>query len=204
MCKDLRCEICDKQITKIPKYCSRKCKGKDAKTWGGVATQFMWKNATDEEKEEHLRKRYEANVIKKDGCWDWNKAAKHERYMRMHYSRNEPKLSIHVYSWRLHNGSIPEGMCVLHKCDNKRCSNPEHLYLGTNKDNIVDMINKKRHPHGETHGCAKLTEQQVKEIKRLLLLDELSHYAIARKFNVAHSTIFNIKNSRTWKHVVVD
>jgi len=61
----------------------------------------------------------------------------------------------HRISWRLHNGDIPAGMCVLHKCDNPRCVRPEHLFLGTQADNIADKVRKGRQARGERHGMAR-------------------------------------------------
>jgi hypothetical protein len=69
-------------------------------------------------------------------------------------------------SYRLNVGPIPDGLFVCHHCDNPKCVRPSHLFLGTNDDNRQDSVRKKRHAHGERHGHAKLTDEQVEEIRR--------------------------------------
>ena len=201
MCKDLRCEICNKAILKIPRFCGNKCRGQDLKKWMLKYRSFVWKLATPEERQEHIKKYYMKNVIIKDGCWDWNKKCLRDKYPKMHFCRNEPKVMIHRYSWTLHKGEIPEGKLVLHKCDNSRCSNPDHLFLGTNNDNINDMLEKRRNPVGITHGCAKLTDDDIFKI-RAFLAQGISLNKLAQEFNVAKKTILNIKQKKTWKHII--
>lgn len=81
-----------------------------------------------------------AKVIKTDSCWGWT--ASGQRYGKLRVSG--VYVNAHRFSWELHNGPIPEGMFVLHHCDNPPCTNPEHLYLGTNSDNMVDMVRRGR------------------------------------------------------------
>jgi hypothetical protein len=110
----------------------------------------------------------------------------------------------HRASWEIHKGEIPKGMCVCHKCDNPRCSNPDHLFLGTIKENNLDMMEKNRNPMLNKKGSkslnSKLTENQVKEIKNLLK-DKVSLRNISNLYCVHYSTISNIKRNNTWKHV---
>ena len=84
---------------------------------------------------------YEKFVVKGDGCWGWSGALcagyGSLRYRQKHYRA-------HRLSYELHVGPIPEGMYVLHKCDNRACSNPDHLFVGSQKDNMMDMVNKGR------------------------------------------------------------
>ena len=93
-------------------------------------------------------------------------------------------------------------MFVCHKCDNPACVNPEHLFLGTQIDNMKDMEKKGRSTRGSRHPSAKLEEKQVFEIKRLLWKTDLNHQKIANLFNIGSATISQIKTGRIWKHVI--
>ncbi len=98
---------------------------------------------------------------------------------------------------------IPESMCVCHTCDNPSCCNPYHLWLGTQQDNIRDKKGKGRAKGvniGEKHGRAKLTESDVKEIRRLLC-EKVTQRKIAEKFGVDQSAIHLIGARKTWKHL---
>jgi hypothetical protein len=90
------------------------------------------------------------------GCTPWLAGrSKNKGYGRVHSGGHKGKLLLaHRVAWELTNGPIPKGLCVLHKCDNKLCVNPDHLFLGTNKDNTEDMIRKGRHRcgRGDRHG----------------------------------------------------
>ncbi len=107
----------------------------------------------------------------------------------------------HRVSYKMEYGHIPTGMCVLHTCDNPPCVNPKHLFIGTQKDNIEDAHSKGRTRNGVSigsmHGCAKLTEKQV----RLILKDTRVHREIAKDYTVSRSTVSLIKQGKTWTHV---
>ena len=94
-----------------------------------------------------------------------------------------------------HNGPIPEGMCVLHKCDNRICINPEHLFLGTYQDNHDDMHRKGRANHRH---AAILTEEQVWQIRALLQKGFHTQEEIGVLFGVSRSAILNISNRSNW------
>jgi hypothetical protein len=101
--------------------------------------------------------RFESKVLRTEGCWLWTAGIKH------HYGQFRVGIRqclAHRVAWELYCGSIPEGMCVLHNCDNQLCVNPNHLFLGTQLDNIRDRNNKGRTAH-------RLTEEQVLEIRTL-------------------------------------
>lgn len=106
----------------------------------------------------------------------------------------------HRSSWIIHKGSIPFGLSVLHSCDNKICTNPDHLFLGTNEDNVNDMLYKKRNPIGSKVGTAKLDESKVSFIKRSIS-SGISLQELAKKFDVTYQAIALIKNGKNWKHV---
>lgn len=101
----------------------------------------------------------------------------------------------HRFSWEHHYGPIPEGLCVLHRCDNRMCVNPAHLFLGTRADNQQDAADKGRMPHGEAHWATKLTEAQVMEVVGLLASGQ-SHSSIARVYGVSRQAITNISLGR--------
>jgi hypothetical protein len=105
-------------------------------------------------------------------------------------------LKAHRVAWEHHNGPIPDGICVCHKCDVPNCVNPAHLFLGTISDNNRDMHRKGRAAVGERHGQAKLTEAQVLEIYRLK--DTMNQTSIARKFGVTPSNICRMFSGEVW------
>lgn len=89
---------------------------------------------------------------------------------------------------------------VLHTCDNPPCVNPNHLFIGTNQDNMNDMFAKGRNAKGEKHGCAKLTEADVQKI-RTLHKEWWSVKYLSKKFNVTRSTIYLIIHRKIWTHI---
>ncbi len=102
-------------------------------------------------------------------------------------------------------GSIPEGLCVLHKCDNPICCRPDHLFLGTQKDNVDDMMAKGRQNNaiGEAHPKSKLTEHEVRAIK-IILSRELGYGVkafLASWFDISRRTIGHIDKGTQWKHI---
>lgn len=113
----------------------------------------------------------------------------------------------HRIAWELANGPIPKGMHVLHRCDTPACNNPAHLFLGTHAENMADAARKGRQmsgaarsavaPSGEAQWNAKLTEDDVRAIRRATE----PYSAIARRFGVSKSNITMIKTGNSWKHL---
>ena len=139
--------------------------------------------------------------MKKDSCWEWpyNKNAK--RYPKVHINGKDQEL-VHRMSWCLFFGKIPKAKCVCHRCDNPRCVNPKHLFLGTHAENMADMARKGRangrsFPVGEKHFNHKLTERDVAFIRS----SELTHREIGIIFNMDHSVIGDVIRRVTWNHV---
>lgn len=135
-----------------------------------------------------------------DDCWLFmsNQGGKYVKF-----SRNHQTYYAHRYSYQLAHGVIPETLDVLHSCDTPRCVNPRHLFLGTQADNMRDMVAKDRSLKGEKHGRAKLTEESVKEIKRLLA-QKLTYLEIANQYGVTTGAIGAIAIGTSWKHVSID
>lgn len=122
----------------------------------------------------------------------------------------------HRYSWRLTFGDIPNGIFVLHRCDNPACVNPAHLFLGTNQDNIDDMMAKDRHAkgayrttrtgelgrykRGERHHIAKLTSADVLAMRRDRE-EGMAYSKLAQKYKIGIKNAWMAVNGKTWKHV---
>lgn len=135
----------------------------------------------------------------RNGCIIFNGEILRNGYGRM--CINYKKIVAHRIAWSIKNGEIPEKMCVLHKCDERKCVNVNHLFLGTNQDNIADKVNKNRQQKGDKIYTAKLNEKKVKTIKQLLLSNQYYQYEIARNYAVTTSAISHINTNRTWKYV---
>lgn len=145
--------------------------------------------------EERLLKMIEIDPI--TGCWIWSRDCTDFGYGQMSVD-GHPRL-VHQVSYETFIGPRVVDMLVLHRCDNPPCCNPEHLYLGTAQDNMNDMVarGRDRKARGEASGTAKLTEQQVREIRASdLLLRQL-----VERYGVSERTIIEVRARRTWKHV---
>ena len=148
------------------------------------------------------RERFEAKIRKSEhGCWLWSASTDGHGYGQLMVQREgvaRPKLA-HRLAYEAFIGPIPDGLCVLHQCDEPRCVRPDHLFLGTRADNIRDAVRKGRHPNGLNglNGQRKLTVDDVREIRSLA--DQISQAAIAELFGVSGSTIFAVIRRRTWK-----
>lgn len=150
-----------------------------------------------------LEERFWSKVDKKnlDGCWEWT-ASKSNGYGHLNYANKTTKYKgriAHRISWELQNGPIPEGLWVLHRCDNPSCVNPAHLFLGTHNDNMADMVAKGRSvgKKGENHRSAKLTEVEVIRIRS----DPRVHRKIAEDYEVGKTQIQRIKAKIDWRHL---
>ena len=141
--------------------------------------------------------------VDSNGCWNCTSHdAKSTGYPKA--KRYEVQEGIHRIMYRQHilNGNkIPDDLYVLHTCDNTMCINPEHLFLGTHKENMDDMYNKGRgtKAKGENSGLSKLTDQQVIEIRNITTE---THKSIAIKYNVDRSLVSLIKANKVWKHLL--
>jgi hypothetical protein len=138
-----------------------------------------------------------------DECWEWIGPKRPNGYGQIsRETRAEGSMASHRFSWELANGkSIPDGMVVMHKCDNPSCVNPNHLSIGTYRDNMIDMMQKGRKKtvsiKGEENARSIINEEVVREIRS----SSLSHAELGRKFGVSPNCIRGVRIGRTWSHV---
>jgi len=141
-----------------------------------------------------------------DDCWEWQAGTTSGGYGRFLAKLGGMTINTaHRFSYALHYGSIPADLCVCHTCDNRRCVNPRHLFLGTIADNNADKIAKERCSHhtgtpGEAHPQARLTEQQVLEIRRRVAEGE-TQTAVAKAFHVSFPAMNHIVLRKNWRHI---
>lgn len=187
----LTCLACGREFIRTPsemfygktKYCSRACVGPGNRHTPKQIEAGFW-----------------AAIQKTDDCWIWTKTRTKAGYgvYRARYA--------HRLSYEKHHGPIPDGLHVCHTCDNPACVRPDHLFLGTAKDNRDDMVQKGRAPNlkGENHGKAKLTEDNVREIRRLYgrKKQRPTQTELAERYCVTRSAIREIVTGRNWSHLL--
>jgi hypothetical protein len=139
--------------------------------------------------------RFEAKFVKAESCWLWAAAVGGSGYGHFWF-RGRPRPSSQV-SHLLYVGEIPAGMCVLHRCDNRLCVRPSHLFLGTNKENVEDKMRKGRQPRGEQSHAAKLTTEDVIAIRA----DQRSQRVIGAHYGISHTVVGQIKSRAIWRHI---
>jgi len=132
-------------------------------------------------------------------CWVWRGGLTQAGYGTISLERK--RLLVHRVSYELARGPISDGLHVLHHCDNPPCLNPDHLFLGTQQDNVADRVSKGRTAAGERQHLAKLTEDQVREIRRLWQQGGVSMAEMGRRFGVTVTPIWQILSGKTWRHV---
>lgn len=143
------------------------------------------------------RFREKVRIAGPDECWEWLGTITRYGYGVLESSGHQ--LRAHRISWMLLYGTIPHELCVLHRCDNRSCVNPDHLFLGTKSDNTHDMIAKGRQApprRGERSNLSKLTREDVLEIRRLY--PTASGKSLANRFGVRRSHIYDIVSRRKW------
>ena len=139
-----------------------------------------------------------SEVDPETGCWIWQKGKDKDGYGQFSFKNRNYRA--HRVAYRLYVGPIPRGMQVLHKFDNPSCVNPNHLFLGDNDINMADMVQKDRQAKGEANGLSKLTEDQVRKIKKRLLGTETTS-DIARDYPVDRKVVSRINAGTNWKHI---
>ena len=130
-------------------------------------------------------------------CWEW-KAGKNKTGYGLFWIDGKQQKA-HRASYQLHHGPIPDGLHVLHSCDNPSCVNPAHLHLGTQADNMREKMERGRSPSGEAHGRAKLISKQVDQIRSSYASGGVTKKQLADRFEVSRRQISDIVNGKSWK-----
>jgi len=166
-------------------------------------------------------KRFWSHVQKSnpDNCWLWSAYRDKIGYGRFAIKQECGKyksILAHRISFTLTSGTLPENLCVLHKCDNPPCVNPNHLFLGTLQDNIDDMVAKGRQSkglssgsytkpesrtYGERNGCSKLTNEQITEMRERYIKGNVTQKLLGTEYGVDQSLISYIVNWKRWPHI---
>ncbi|HXI16800.1 MAG TPA: HNH endonuclease [Chloroflexota bacterium] len=164
------------------RFCGRSCAGRAR---GGDFAARFW-----------------SKVDKTGDCWLWTAYRNKGGYGAVQTAaRYEAPVLAHRAAWELTHGAIPPGVFVCHSCDTPACVNPAHLFLGTDRDNKVDMMNKGRLPLGSRSVKAKLTEAQVIDIRQRYAAGGVRQIDLAAEYGVRDSTINRAIKRRGWKHV---
>lgn len=142
-------------------------------------------------------KRFEERYIPEpnSGCWLWLGLLREDGYGLLSV-RGKHKRA-HVWAYEHFKSKVPKHLCVLHNCDVRCCVNPEHLRVGTKKQNTQDAIDRRRFPQGIEHHVTTLTENQIQAIRK----DARKQRIIAAEYGVCQMTISNIKARKTWKYL---
>lgn len=166
--------------------CSRKC-----------GTSYSWSQRKRPVSERFWEKVDRGNP---DECWEWIGARNSQGYGVLQVNRKP--YAAHRFSYELESGHSAGTLCVLHRCDNPPCVNPDHLFLGTFSDNTRDMFEKHRAPSraGELHGMHKLTENEVRSIRRQRATGSRV-VELSEEYGVTVGTIYRIVSRKLWAHV---
>jgi hypothetical protein len=153
-----------------------------------------------------LSERFWRRVEKGDGCWTWKSSHFPNGYASLHLNKNKWLLA-HRLAYQLIIGEIPSGLIVMHLCDNRGCVRPDHLRLGTQTDNMHDASMKGRLPGGtgqepgEAHAMARLTANQIREIRETYSQGGISQRILGIRYGVCQTHIGQIVRRQTWKCV---
>jgi hypothetical protein len=187
------CAVCGTETLRPPwevqsglnRFCSRRCA---ALARQGGPTKRFWR---------HVAKAGD------DECWLWTGTLNAYGYGKLNV--NGRRTQAHRFSYELAHGPIPDGLFVLHNCptgDTRNCVNPAHLWLGSQTDNMADMVMKGRHPRGASCYNAKLTDDQVRAIRRRYIPGVVSQTQLAAEYGVARSLIGLIVSGQIWQHLL--
>lgn len=156
-----------------------------------------------------LEQRFELYYEKGDGgdaCWEWKMRLNEWGYGQIWDDGKQRKA--HRVAYELHNGEIPDDAYICHTCHNEACVNPDHLYAGDPQSNVDDAIERgtfmSTRPEGSQVGTAKLTEDEVREIKRKYKNDEATQGELADEYDMGQTQISRIVRGERWAQVTVD
>ena len=153
---------------------------------------------------------FEKHLVRKgaDECWELDVERNSRGYGRLRIrgaDRRRKWVLAHRVSWMIHHGEIPDGMVVCHRCDNPPCVNPAHLFLGTFSDNSRDCVAKGRHvsnpARGSANASSKLTESEVREIRRVYQAGGWSLKRLGERYGVSPSAVWLIMKGKNWSCV---
>lgn len=159
-----------------------------------------------------------------EGCWEWTARLTKDGYGQFRTGgKGSPNVPAHRVAWTLAYGDVPDGLLVLHRCDNRCCVRPDHLFVGTPADNSADMVAKaraasgsrnarfgakdfpqptrERRARGEHNGWARLTEDDVRVIREAYATGQWRQVDLAERFGTPQTNISRIVNRRAWAHV---
>ncbi len=152
--------------------------------------------------------RFWSKVEKTETCWNWTGAVRNGGYGSFSALQPDgswkPRLA-HRISYQMEFGTFDESLLVCHTCDNRLCVRPDHLFLGTTQDNMDDMVQKRRQgprkAKGESHGMAKVTEDDVREIRKLYAEGILDQPTLAARYGVTQVAVSQIVLRKSWRHI---
>jgi hypothetical protein len=174
--------------------------------YGQIKVRFGGKNVSPPEHRfwKRVNMQGPAHPVLGSKCWLWLGRRNKDGYGKFRPARGAAPGLAHRYSWLLHCGEIPDGLCVLYRCDNPGCVRPDHLFTGTQQDNVVDMMAKGRRAISKGGRHARLTEEQVLAIRKeywSIPNKRSNGRDLARKYGISQGYITNIVARRVWKHI---
>lgn len=174
--------------------------GRGTEPWNKGTKGVMKANKTSFKKGENaipLQERFEAKVIKGEQCWIWNAHKNNKGYGVINVDGKV--VLAHRVAYQTKYGPIPEGMKILHECDNPRCVNPNHLRLGTQLENMQDMYRKGRASLGEDRTQSKLTFAMASYVRRRYAEGDISQRELAKEVGISQAILCDVINFKRWK-----
>lgn len=154
----------------------------------------------DRDKKDAIQAKFMRRVDTCGSCWIWN-GSRNKRTGYGHFCHGQMNDLAHRVMYMLWFGEIPDGLVVRHSCDNPSCVKPDHLKIGTQAENVSDMVERGRSTRGEKNPMARMTEDMVREARILCKVFGVSHEKLARRFGVARRTVSSAVNGTNWGHI---